>query len=452
MECEGLAKSLAVRFNKIIKLKGGQVLNGLSGSPLLNQRTGQVCGVVARSRNISNDLGGEAISTEIIFSELSTLKELHDIYHKTHGEWLELLRFDSEPFLSDWTYLDLDQSRISAYFKALRFLICTSIKWFIMGLGAPRAFPIETIQKLFKCTFKGNLGQEINRQRKVLSKRLYLEVNLEASGQAKIINQLVAQNSVLFHLINILVSNEQNLASLSRLAWASELIYEQQELLNDLKKIEGNYYPHLEKLKETFPFLKNSVNKDMYFKSDRILGRLVAQHTNTNFLLFHSLNNQLIYFIDILKNKPQIGLFFLDLFLEFAKNKNTMKSQSTKNIEYEDEFTERINAIFSELENSITKNPKLKILRKIKILLESVVGEPITGGKFRAWGKKRVYHFSRRCKLYPERARPHEMKKVLCYDTLEEAKQYHKACKTCLGAEKKSSSEEYFVGEEYSPE
>lgn len=60
----------------LIKFKAGQVRPGLSGSPLLNQRTGKICGIVKRSRDRSTDLGGRAVSTKVIFSHFPELGEL----------------------------------------------------------------------------------------------------------------------------------------------------------------------------------------------------------------------------------------------------------------------------------------------------------------------------------------------------------------------------------------
>ncbi len=148
----------------------------------------------------------------------------------------------------------------------------------------------------------------------------------------------MSQSDVLFALIEILVDDdEQTLASVSRLSWASELICEQKELLNELKKKEGNYYPRLENLKKSLPFLEFSFDKDMYLKSDRILGRLVAQYTDTNFLLFHSLNNVLVYLVELLRGNPRLGLFFLELFLLYFGDINfeeTYMSQQDKDEVY----------------------------------------------------------------------------------------------------------------------
>ena len=191
----------------------------------------------------------------------------------------------------------------------------------------------------------------------------------------------------------------------------------------------------------------------MYLRSDRILGKLVAQHTDTNFLLFHSVNNVLVYLIKVLEKSPRLGLFFLDIFFSYFKSTRLESAYMSKQAQ-DDFYVEKTNAILQELENTIAKNPKLKILRKTKILLESVIGEPIRGGKYRAWGEKTVFHFSRRCKLYPERARPHEMKRIRCYESFEEARKKHNACKICVTAERKAAeqeaiADEYFLGEDY---
>jgi hypothetical protein len=51
-----------------IKFKQGHVTAGLSGAPLLNVRTGRVCGLVKRSRDTESDLGGLGISVSVIFA------------------------------------------------------------------------------------------------------------------------------------------------------------------------------------------------------------------------------------------------------------------------------------------------------------------------------------------------------------------------------------------------
>ena len=80
------------------KLKQGQADYGLSGSPLLNQRTKGVCGIVNISRSTSSDLGARAVSTSVIISEFPKLKELNIKFYKQDNRWKRIrnrLRYQS---------------------------------------------------------------------------------------------------------------------------------------------------------------------------------------------------------------------------------------------------------------------------------------------------------------------------------------------------------------------
>lgn len=71
-DCEGLTGDQPA----LIKFALGQVRPGMSGSPLLNQRTGKVCGIVKFTRDRSIDLGGGAIPTQVILAQFPELREL----------------------------------------------------------------------------------------------------------------------------------------------------------------------------------------------------------------------------------------------------------------------------------------------------------------------------------------------------------------------------------------
>ncbi|MGB0561487.1 MAG: trypsin-like peptidase domain-containing protein [Spirulinaceae cyanobacterium] len=58
----------------LMKFKEGQVRPGLSGSPLLNRRTGKVCGVVKKTRDRSTDLGGRGIPMTTVFQVFAQLQ------------------------------------------------------------------------------------------------------------------------------------------------------------------------------------------------------------------------------------------------------------------------------------------------------------------------------------------------------------------------------------------
>jgi len=56
-EIEGLTGDVPPR----IKFKAGQVKPGMSGSPLLNRRTGAVCAVLVSTRGRQSSLGGYGV-------------------------------------------------------------------------------------------------------------------------------------------------------------------------------------------------------------------------------------------------------------------------------------------------------------------------------------------------------------------------------------------------------
>jgi hypothetical protein len=83
--CEGLTPG-----SQQIKFKGGQVRPGMSGSALLNQRTGKVCGMVKFTRDRNSDLGGGAIPTEVILDCFPQLRKLQQAFHECDHRWSDL--------------------------------------------------------------------------------------------------------------------------------------------------------------------------------------------------------------------------------------------------------------------------------------------------------------------------------------------------------------------------
>ena len=83
--CEGLTGDEPA----LIKFALGQVRPGMSGAPLLNQRTGKVCGIVKFTRDRSFDLGGGAIPVRAILEQFPELVELQRSFHQRHKCWLQ---------------------------------------------------------------------------------------------------------------------------------------------------------------------------------------------------------------------------------------------------------------------------------------------------------------------------------------------------------------------------
>jgi hypothetical protein len=91
----------SIKNNSLLyKLKEGQAKSGTSGSPLLNQRTGKVCGILNLSRNPSMDLGGRAVPVSIIFAQFPELAELNQRFHQNNSKKTGVNPFDYGPPVS----------------------------------------------------------------------------------------------------------------------------------------------------------------------------------------------------------------------------------------------------------------------------------------------------------------------------------------------------------------
>ncbi|GBO55431.1 hypothetical protein APA_3582 [Pseudanabaena sp. lw0831] len=75
----------------LLKFKEGQVRPGLSGSPLLNQRTGMVCGVVKKTRDRNTDLGGRGVPISAAIAQWTHLVELQQEFHQKDTRWKNFL-------------------------------------------------------------------------------------------------------------------------------------------------------------------------------------------------------------------------------------------------------------------------------------------------------------------------------------------------------------------------
>ncbi len=80
---------------RLLKSKGGQARPGMSGAPLLNRRTGGVCGVIKSTRNRDTDLGARAVPTSTILETFTELDSLQEIFHQQDETW-SLLRVQSQ--------------------------------------------------------------------------------------------------------------------------------------------------------------------------------------------------------------------------------------------------------------------------------------------------------------------------------------------------------------------
>ena len=77
--------------DRLHTLAEGQVQPGMSGAPVLNLRTGGVCGVLRLTRNQDQALGGYAIPIELLKLRSPKLVTMSDRYHADNRSWFDLL-------------------------------------------------------------------------------------------------------------------------------------------------------------------------------------------------------------------------------------------------------------------------------------------------------------------------------------------------------------------------
>jgi hypothetical protein len=419
VECEGMMGSAI----GISHLAGRSKHLQLNGSPILNQRTGKICGIV-HTPNRRDGYRGEAVPMGIIFSEFPALSILQKEYHCQDNRWTTLLHPDLEALNADWTYYNRGWIRREQSIRALLFLLRTASQWSIIGARMRHVFPWRSMIALIKATFRGTLGTEIQRQYHQITRQLTSTIDPHSVSQARALHRLDAQSWVVSSLMELLITPEQDYASSSRLLWMLEILQEQRVYVQTLKRMPGNFYPQLEEFKRRWKLLEHD---DKYIDTSRVLSGLINRNTDTNFSLWYTIKFFLKDFVQDLAQNSKLSAHGLErLFNMLVVNLRHAVPAPTASVE----------DLLRDLEEEVRLNPDLKVLQKVQILMTSVSGEVVQGGAYRALKGSGTYHFSAKCKLYPERAQAEEMARIICYDTETEARQQHKPCKNCLTAEK----------------
>jgi Trypsin-like peptidase domain len=92
------SEGLTMDEPSFIKFKAGKIQPGMSGSPLLNQRTGDVCGIVKFTLGSNSDAGGGATQSTTILAQFPELIEKQMLFHQQDWRWNNLVGelFDDE--------------------------------------------------------------------------------------------------------------------------------------------------------------------------------------------------------------------------------------------------------------------------------------------------------------------------------------------------------------------
>lgn len=82
--------------NLLLKLKNGQVAHGFSGGPLVNMRTGGVCGLVDSTRDARSALGGFGVPLTGFLDSLPGLLSRNHEHHARDTRWRQAVRQENE--------------------------------------------------------------------------------------------------------------------------------------------------------------------------------------------------------------------------------------------------------------------------------------------------------------------------------------------------------------------
>jgi|GEM_PF-6053053 len=155
-ECEGITGDEP----PLIKFKRGQARPGLSGSPLLNKRTGRVCGIVKFTRDRATDLGGGGIAVETALTKFSSLRERQKEFHEKDKRWSDALSYyfgktleiksdvgiDYKPlqqFLENGDWMKADGETVELFFR-----ITNTDYRNIPDIGAIKRFPCSDLRTI----------------------------------------------------------------------------------------------------------------------------------------------------------------------------------------------------------------------------------------------------------------------------------------------------------------
>lgn len=138
LELEGRSESPAR-----LKLKAGQVRPGMSGAPILNLRTGVVCGMASISRDRGSALGARGVPADVVLERLPDVARLQRDFHGANGEWLGLLSRDQRAALVSRGARGLGSAAGAA--AAVALVTCTPFHLYLLAPGRGPFAPWKSV-------------------------------------------------------------------------------------------------------------------------------------------------------------------------------------------------------------------------------------------------------------------------------------------------------------------
>ncbi|HEV2582844.1 MAG TPA: trypsin-like peptidase domain-containing protein, partial [Ktedonobacteraceae bacterium] len=103
---------------EFVKFKEGQVRPGMSGSPILNNETGSVCGIVQITLDRTSAAGGKGLLTKVIYQTFPALEEAQKQFHTGDKHWSDALTQSQRERLSlTWLPAPTITGKIQVFFS-----------------------------------------------------------------------------------------------------------------------------------------------------------------------------------------------------------------------------------------------------------------------------------------------------------------------------------------------
>jgi hypothetical protein len=354
---------------------------------------------------------------------------------------VNLLSTAREAIEVDWEALNCTPSRVLNYIGTTFFLIKIFATWIFFGWMAKYSFPFRAISSLIQHSFHGDLGDEISTQQ-VFIRKCRGELRDGNYDKAEKINKIDSHYWLILELINQLCPTKVS-DSISRIFHTVEVLDQERVEVLALKTSTAYQFDKWEFIKNGWKnafLIGLSRNELEYRTMNDIFSDLIFNYYSSIEIMQYTI-------CDLLKNTPKnlrentkISIFVLEvlvsrLVLDFTEA-SVLLELSVKQIK-------------TSLDQEIQKNPRLRLLRKTRILMglasetfgenELIIGKPVRVKRNPSSQGRNKYHFHRACDRYPKREKAEDIDLILLYDTREDAeKDGYEACNICCEKVKKA--------------
>lgn len=275
-----------------IQFEKGQILDGMSGAPLLHEYTGKICGMVKYTRGRRTDIGGGAVPVSVLLDQLpKDLLKYQENFHRYDRRWRQLLLEHTShlpplrvpPLKLNKNWVDF----LFNYVFVFLFLIGSLILWTIAGLFAKAEFPTSFLGELLRKCIKGPEGfyRAIDSQQEKITERQLSDFRAEYNSRATYIrlSEYEAKITILGTVIKKLYGNDLNINAEDKISLRAvkEKLSERREAIwVDLEPLREKYDPYLRRIEDLFNSIYASkvLAEEDYNKIQNFLDQLTTKY------------------------------------------------------------------------------------------------------------------------------------------------------------------------------